>query len=118
MLELLSQLLVLAEDAAPQDKGGSIWFILGPPLLLIFVMYYFMDPSRRKDQQRREQMLKELKKNDKVITIGGIIGSVVNVSTDGKEVTVKVDDNCRIRFRRTAIAEVFIDEPSEPAKSS
>ena len=44
-----------------------------------------------------------------MVTIGGILGSVANISQDGKEVTVKVDDGTRIRFRRTAIAEVLTD---------
>ena len=45
------------------------------------------------------------------VTIGGIFGTVANVSTDGKEVTLKVDDSTRIKFRKSAIAEVFSDEP-------
>lgn len=108
--------VILAEDAAPRDQG-SLWIILFP-LLIIFTLYYFMDSPRRKETARREKMLKEMKKNDRVATIGGILGSVVNISTDGKEVTLKVDDNTRIKFRRTAIAEVFGDETADTAAKS
>ena len=54
-------------------------------------------------------MLDALKKGDKVITIGGIHGTVSNVKDD--TVTVKVDDNCRIEFNRTAIASVVNPKP-------
>ncbi|MBS0202509.1 MAG: preprotein translocase subunit YajC [Planctomycetes bacterium] len=112
----MTSLVILAEEAAPREQG-SLWIILFP-LLIIFTLYYFMDSPRRKETARREKMLKEMKKNDRVATIGGILGSVVNVSTDGKEVTLKVDDNTRIKFRRSAIAEVFGDEPADPAAKS
>ena len=112
MLLSLMSLILLAEGEAPKDQG-SFWSILVPPLLAIFVLFYFMDSPRRREQKRRDEMLKNMKKNDRVATIGGILGSVVGISTDGKEVTLKVDDNIRIRFRRTAIAEVFGDEATE-----
>jgi preprotein translocase subunit YajC len=114
MLFSLTSLILLAEGEAPKNDN-SFWSILLPPLLAIFVLFYFMDSPRRRDQKRRDDMLRNMKKNDRVATIGGILGSVVNISTDGKEVTVKVDDNTRIRFRRTAIAEVFGDETTESA---
>lgn len=111
MLVTLNSLLLLAEGEAAAQQA-PLWS-LAFPLLAIFGLFYFMDAPRRRDQARRESMLKNMKKNDRVATIGGILGSVVNISTDGKEVTLKVDDNTRIKFRRTAIAEVFGDEPAE-----
>lgn len=116
MLASLNLLLVLAEGEPPAAQPPLWSFAF--PLLAIFALFYFMDAPRRRDQARRESMLKNMKKNDRVATIGGILGSVVNISTDGKEVTLKVDDNTRIKFRRSAIAEVFGDESSEPAQKS
>jgi preprotein translocase subunit YajC len=106
-------LLVFAQgEAAGKDPG--LWVFLFP-LALIFALYFFMDAPRRKEQARRDAMLKNMKKNDRVVTIGGIFGSVVNISADGKEVTLKVDDSTRIKFRRSAIAEVMGDETPETA---
>lgn len=117
MLASLTSLTILAEGNAAKDPT-PIWFVLGPPLVLFFILYYYMDAPRRRDQKRRDLMLKNMKKNDRVATVGGILGSVVNISTDGKEVTLKVDDNTRIRFRRSAISEVFGDEPEAAPKST
>ena len=117
MLVSLMSFILLAEGEAPKDQG-SFWNILLPPLLAIFVLFWFMDSPRRREQSRRDAMLKNMKKNDRVATVGGILGTIVNISTDGKEITLKVDDNTRIRFRRTAISEVFGDEASESSPKS
>ena len=101
-------LLAAGEDQKP---GDIFWMIL-PPLTVILVLYVLMDSPQRREKSKREAMMKNLKKDDRVVTIGGILGSVANISQDGKEVTLKVDDGTRIRFRRTAIAEVISGEPT------
>lgn len=72
---------------------------------LLFAIMYFLiwRPQRRRDDERKE-MLKRLKKNDHVITSGGIHGVVTSLKED--EVTLRVDDtqNVRMRFARSAIA--------------
>lgn len=98
-----------AEGAAP--KNDNIFWVILPPLAVILILYVVMDSPQRREKAKREAMMKNLKKDDRVVTIGGILGSVANISQDGKEVTLKVDDGTRIRFRRTAIAEVLSNEP-------
>ncbi len=110
---------LVAADPEPA-AGPSPWNVLVPYLAVISLLYFVMSSPKRRDQSRRDQALNNLKKNDRVVTIGGIYGSVVTVSTDGKEVTLKVDDSTRIRFKKSAIAEVFSgDPPAEtPPKST
>ena len=105
-------LLAQGEVAKDVPKNDQLFWVFLPPLAIILVMYILMDSPQRREKAKREAMLKNLKKDDRVVTIGGILGSVANISQDGKEVTLKVDDGTRIRFRRTAIAEVFTGEPS------
>jgi len=82
------------------------------PIIAIIVMYQLLiaRPQRR-EQVKRDDVLKQLKKNDPVVTIGGIIGTVASLSEDGSEVTLKVDDNTRLRVRRDAIREVIVKSP-------
>ena len=61
-------------------------------------------------------MINALKKGDKIVTIGGIHGTVT--STKEKTVIVKVDDNCKIEFSRSAIAGVESDKPAETKKAA
>ena len=92
-------------------QGGGIFESLGimPLLVVIGFLFYFMvlrpETQRRNDQ---EKMHKELKKNDRIVTIGGIHGTVVSASPDADEVTIKVDENSntRIRILRTAVQSV------------
>ena len=56
---------------------------------------------QRNEQKRHQELLGSLKKNDQVQTVGGIIGTVVTVSDD--YVTIKVDDNTRLKIRRSSI---------------
>ncbi len=115
MLNCFSLLLLQADAAAP--KNDNIFWVILPPLAIILVLYVLMDSPQRREKSKRDQMMKNLKKDDRVVTIGGILGSVANISQDGKEVTLKVDDGTRIRFRRTAIAEVLSAEPTPDTTS-
>ncbi|MGD9858346.1 MAG: preprotein translocase subunit YajC [Planctomycetaceae bacterium] len=109
-------LLAQAPDAPPADGGQ-------PPnplfqMLLIFapivVLWYLLVlKPQNKERSKRQDMLKALKKNDPVVTIGGIMGTVVNVTEDGEEVTVRVDDNTRLKLRRDAIREVVVKDKAE-----
>lgn len=115
MLNCFNLLLLAAEE----QKDSNPLFLLLPPIAIIMVLWILMDSPQRRDRAKRDAMVKNLKKDDRVVTIGGILGSVANISQDGKEVTLKVDDGTRIRFRRSAIAEVLSGEAeSEAAKPS
>ena len=74
------------------------------PFILIFVvMYFLLFRGPRKKQQQHKQMVQSLQKNDRVRTIGGIIGTVVDVK--GDEITLKVDEanNTKIKVAASAI---------------
>ena len=114
-MDFWSFVRVLAEGA---DKGDSTSPLLTfAPLIFIAIFFYvlILRPQRR-EQAKRDGMLNALKKNDKVVTIGGIKGSVANISSDGQEVTLKVDDNTRIKFIRSAIQKVESadEQPDKP----
>ena len=74
------------------------------PFILIFVvMYVLLFRGPRKKQQQHRQMVQALEKNDRVRTIGGIIGTVVDVKDD--EITLKIDEsnNTKIKIVSSAI---------------
>lgn len=117
----LSDCLILAANEAAEKKGADPAPDPGPwsftPFVLIFLVFYFLILKPQSGQRRRhDDMLNNLKKNDKVATIGGIVGTVANISSDGKEITLKVDDNTRIKFLRTHIGQVLTDEVSDEKK--
>lgn len=118
-MDWLSVALLLA-DEEKKPGGQADPFILMMPFLAMVVLWFVLirGPQKR-EQASREAMLSALKKNDKVVTIGGMIGTVANVSADGQEVTLKVDDNTRIRMIRSSIQRVLSGEgePEKPAET-
>jgi preprotein translocase subunit YajC len=97
-------------QAAPGAGGpGPIMTVF--PFILIFVIMYFMviRPQQKKGKEHQE-MLKKLKKNDEVMTTGGIYGKVVDLKET--VVTLEVAPNVRIRVHRPQISEVTTAEKS------
>ena len=92
--------------------------LLGPMILvLIVVQYLLVTRPQQREQSKHQQMLSSLKKNDRVLTSGGVIGTVVSLSEDKREITLRVDDNARIKFR-TEYVRGLLDEPTPaPAES-
>ncbi|WP_460182559.1 preprotein translocase subunit YajC [Thermopirellula anaerolimosa] len=117
--------MVFAEAAnAPGGDGAGAWLtLLSLWLPLIVIFYFILIRPQRRERQRREAMLAGIKKDDRVLTIGGIYGVVTNVNRDGQEasVTLRVDEsnNVKIRVALSAIARVFNAEQATetPSKS-
>ena len=108
-----SQPATSAPTAAPLSNPMNTFL---PILAAIAVLYFFMFRGGQKDKKKFRQMLADLKRNDRIQTIGGIRGTVVDVRED--EVVVKTDEtnNVRTRFARNAIKEVFADDMAEGKK--
>jgi preprotein translocase subunit YajC len=116
VLARVGELALLAGKDAPQGgQSGSLMTML-LPFVAIFVLFYFllMRPQRR-EQARRQAMLAAVKKNDRVVTVGGIYGVVTNVHREADEVTIKVDEttNTKLRVTLGSLARVLGDEGAE-----
>ena len=75
------------------------------PFALVFLIFYFLviKPEKSKQKQHKE-MINNVKKNDQIVTAGGIHGTVVNVKPT--TVVVRVDDNAKIEIDKEAIATI------------
>ena len=116
----LSLGMVLLAQGGDGAGDGGIKVIL-PFMIVLGVLFYLM--VLRPENKRRsesEQMRKDLKKNDRVLTIGGIYGTVVNIHGDTGDVTIKVDENSntRMRITRSSIGQIIKEsDDEEKAKS-
>lgn len=73
------------------------------PIILIFIVFYFLlIRPQKKSQDEHKKMVASLKKNDEVITAGGIHGTIVNVKDH--TVTLKVDDNVKVEVQKSSIS--------------
>ncbi|HEU5117573.1 MAG TPA: preprotein translocase subunit YajC [Isosphaeraceae bacterium] len=101
-----------APKAAPaQDPTGSLLGVL-LPLIPIFVLYYFLfiRPQQAQEKKRRSQ-LEGLRKNDRVVTIGGVYGTVVSVDLESDRVMLRVDDDkgVKIAVTKASVARILGD---------
>ena len=83
-------------------------------LVLLITMITFTVLGQRRDRKKRKTLLESIRKHDRVQTVGGVIGFVVEVKPE--TVVLKVDEtaNTRITFARTAIQQVLTNGPDDP----
>ena len=102
---------LFAEAAAPgapqQGPDFLTQLLLFSPVILIF-LWFMMRPQQRQEEKRRK-MVDSLNKNDTVMTVGGLIGTIHLVDKEHNEVVLKVDDGngTKIRFALDAIHAVL-----------
>ena len=117
LMTILAQVADDAADAPPVDDRP--WFVqmISSPMFLIFgIMMIFLVIStrtRRAQERQKQAIMDQMKRGDRVQTIGGILGNVVEVRPE--KVLVKVDEssNTKIWFSRNAIARVLEEEKAE-----
>jgi preprotein translocase subunit YajC len=108
----------LAQD--PPNAGNplmlqilTIWLPIG----LLF--WWLLIRPQQKERAKMARMLGGVKKNDRVVTVGGIYGVVTNVHREADEVTIKVDEatNTKLRLTLGSIARVLVDTPSDESST-
>ena len=111
-----------AVDAAQEavaEKPPGFWDNMGfmlPAMMAVTVLYLIMmGKPKDQGQTKAADMLAKLKKNDRVVTAGGILGTVVNVRSENEYVTIRVDDstNARMQVLASSIARVLSDDDSK-----
>ncbi len=94
-----------AGGAAPNVNPTIAMLVQFGPILLIFVsMYFLLIRPQQQQQKKTQEMLKQLKKGDRVVTSGGLFGTVVGV--DDAKVVLKVADEVKLEFLKSAVVSV------------
>ena len=117
-METESMLLTLLLWAEDQPQGGP--GLLNPMTIMLglFFLFFFIVllPAQRRQEKERLAMIAAVEKNDRVLTTGGIYGTIVSISDKEDEILVKVDDNVKLRMARSCIARNLTKE--EKAKQA
>jgi preprotein translocase subunit YajC len=112
-------LLLFAEDAPQQPPGGLFgnpmfpFFLIG--LMLLFWVVVVLPMSRRQKKEQ-EQMLAKLSRGAKVVTSGGIIGTIVSAKEGEEEIVIRSEDT-RLRVKRNVIIQVVGTDDTEANKT-
>ena len=97
-------MFTILQAAAQQGGGWTTWVMIA---LIFVVMWFFMIRPQKKQQKELQNFRDALKKGDKVVTIGGIYGTVTEVKEDS--VLIEVDNNVKIRVSKQALVKDFTD---------
>lgn len=105
--------ILMAAPVLSQDKGvapptASFGGIIPMMLIMFAIIYFLMIRPEQKKSKDRKAMMEGLKKGDKIITIGGIMGTVHSVKDTS--VVVRIADNTNVEFTKAAIANIMKDE--------
>jgi preprotein translocase subunit YajC len=101
-------MLIATAHAQAGGAPGAFDFVSLMPLVLIFVVFYFLliRPQQKKMRQHRE-MIGSLKRGDKVLTSGGIIGTIVKVEEGEDVLLVEIAKDVRVRVARGTISDLL-----------
>ena len=108
----MSSTLLLAAATAP--SGGTSFFIQTIPLVLVFVIFWFLmiRPQQRRAKEHQAQIA-AVKKGDRVVTGGGLIGKVIKVGDS--EVEVELGPNMRVMVVKSTLTQVGTPATAKPA---
>jgi len=90
--------------AESTSGGGNILYTLAPFILMFAIFYFLLIRPQQKKQRQRGTMLNALKKGDKVVTVGGMHGTIAEITDD--TVVIKVNDVTKLTFDRASVNNV------------
>ncbi len=120
MLTALPLTLAQSQPARPKptpedhDVGAGSNFIFLLVFMFAFIWLFIIRPQKR-EQDEKQTMMSALKKNDRVVTTGGMFGTIVNIKDD--EVTLRIDDQAKVKVRylKSAISRLADAEQAKPS---
>ena len=102
---------------SPNPMGNPMGNMFFFALMLGFIVFMLLTTrsQKKRDQRAKDDMYSRLTRNDRVLTIGGIIGTVMSVKDN--EVVLKVDEttNTKMTFLKTSVQRILADDPTSPA---
>jgi|AFSR01.1.fsa_nt_gi preprotein translocase subunit YajC len=113
----LSLIFLFAPPSGNPNETPNPLIQVVPLILVVLVFYFFMIRPQQKKEKERQKALDALKKGDKVVTIGGMHGTIVEVNQEKKTVIIQAAENIRLKFDRSAIATVEKSETTDKSES-
>lgn len=97
-------------SAPPPDQNPLIGFLVqfGYFIPLFLILYFLLIRPQRQQQKAQENMRKQLKKGDRVLTTGGMLGTVVGV--DDAKVVIRISEDVKAEFAKNAVVQVLNEE--------
>lgn len=98
-MDLLSVLLMMGQQGEEGGGGYSFFIFLG---LFFVIIYFFMIRPQTKKAKEQKNFLSEIKKGDRIVTVGGVHGKILSVDDDS--LLVEIDANAKIRLEKSMVS--------------
>ncbi len=102
-----------AATAAPTGFAATL-VTFAPLFLVILIFYFFLVRPQQRRMAEFQKMVSGLRRGDRVVTTGGIIGTIHKVEANSPDVVIEIAENVRVRVQRNAVAEILAK--TEPVK--
>jgi preprotein translocase subunit YajC len=94
-------------DGTAQATGLQTLTQFLPLIVIVIVMFYMMNSSSRKEKKKKEELMSSLKKNDRIQTIGGIIGTVEEILPTEVKITIDPQTRTTMTFAKASISNII-----------
>jgi len=111
---ILTLLMAAPQASGTEGAAPSLMTTFIPFVLIIVIVYFLMIRPQNKKRKETEKMIAAIKKGDKVVTIGGLHGTIQTVKES--TVIIRVDDNVKLEFLRSAISNVILPSKDKEDK--
>ncbi len=103
MLNLLTVAHAMGQSPGGKGaEGAGGWLSLAPIALMILIFYFLLIRPQQKREKERKQLIEAIQKGDKVLTVGGIYGTVASIK-DENIVILKIADGTKVEFAKSSI---------------
>lgn len=102
---LFDDLIAQTTGGAASSSGSAGITILVPLLLMVVIMYFLMIRPQNKKEKDRLKMINNLQQGDRVITVGGIYGTISAIKAEQNIVVLKISENSKVEFAKSSIQE-------------
>ena len=96
-----------ASSTAAATTGGFSLMSLAPLAAILFIFYIFILRPQNKSMADFNRQVSSLRRGDRIVTTGGLIGTIHRVEDKSPDVTVEIADGVRVRIQRSAISEIL-----------
>lgn len=110
----LLNIILFAQSASQSGSKGMQWQSIVFLVLIIVVFYFFMIRPQSKKQKEAQKFRENLKKGDKIVTIGGIHGKILDI--DGNTAVIEVEGGSKLKIEKSAISQNVSDIGTTPTK--
>ncbi|MFN0117912.1 MAG: preprotein translocase subunit YajC [Elusimicrobiota bacterium] len=100
-----------SQPSNPNSPPPPAWVSFAPMLVMVAIFYFLLIRPQMRQRKERENLLNNLKRGDRIVTSGGLIGIIQNVSP--KVIDLKISEDTKVQIVRTGIVEVLTTDPSQ-----